>query len=156
MMPYMQFPSYFLSGIVGQLLLEKRKLALPKWLSTSFNVITATVFLTYPFMTYPFISQDKVYFEPEPGLQVALPYVTLIFLWGFANAWLLYRLALTPKGFLTRLLSAKIFQPLSRLSFSLYLVHTVTIWYNSLQTRTTISFANVNELVSFGTFFLKS
>lgn len=145
----MQFPSYFLGGVVGQLLLERRPLHrhLPRPLATAFSLLSGAIFLAYPFMTYPLIQQDQVLFT-ETGPRFALPYVTLILGWAFANAWLLYRLALSPGGALTRFLSAKIWQPLSRLSFSLYLVHIVTIWFNTYQTRSAISFANINELVS--------
>ena len=147
----MQFPSYFLGGVVGQLLLERRPLHrhLPRPLATAFSLLSGAIFLAYPFMTYPLIQQDQVLFT-ETGPRFALPYVTLILGWAFANAWLLYRLALSPGGALTRFLSAKIWQPLSRLSFSLYLVHIVTIWFNTYQTRSAISFANINELVSSG------
>lgn len=145
----MQLPSYFLGGIAGQMLLERRSLKslLPGPLATAFSLLTGAIFLAYPFMTYPMIQEDRVLIT-ETGPLFALPYVTLILGWAFANAWLLYRLALSPTGALTKLLSASIWQPLSRLSFSLYLVHILTIWFNTYQTRSAISFANINELVS--------
>lgn len=143
----MQFTSYFLGAIVGQALLEKRKLSLPAPIITLFHVLTAVIFLGYPFLPYFLLQQDLV-FLANPTLVNAIQYPLYLSLWSAANAWFFYYCSANSSNVIARFLSAKIFQPFSRLSFSIYLVHLMTIWYNAHQTRTTISFANMNELVN--------
>lgn len=145
--PYMQFMSYFLGAIVGQALLEKRTLSLPKPVLTLFNALTLAIFVVYPFSTYWMIYREKM-FIAQPTLWQATIYAIYLLLWSLANAWFFYKCSIDHTNVLSRFLSAKVFQPFSRLSFSLYLVHLMTIWYNAHQSRTAISLANLNELVS--------
>mgnify|MGYP007020383378 CR=1 FL=1 len=47
----------------------------------------------------------------------------------------------------TRILSANLFKPLSRLSFSLYLSHLMTIWFFAHQVRQPISLVTWTDLI---------
>jgi hypothetical protein len=58
------------------------------------------------------------------------------------------------KGIVSRVLSSKFFIPLSRLSFSVYLIHILVVWYFVLQTRQLIRFSFV-DFVSLKTQELK-
>ena len=147
-LPYMQFISYFIGAIVGQLLLEKRQINISSFVRTLFWIATIFIFIFFPLSTHDMVLKD-IYVIENPTWWDGTHYVIYMILWCFANAWFFFQCSMHPESSVARFLSAKIFQPFSRLSFSTYLVHVMTIWYSAHQTRTTISFANLNELVSF-------
>lgn len=142
----MHFIPYFLGGIVGQLLLEKRRLNLSNRTKKIFSSLTVTVFVTLSFLTYIFIRNDQVVIENLTWIHAIL-FAFYLLLWALANAWLFYHCSTNGTSAITKFLSAKIFQPISRISFSLYLIHLMTVSYNAHQTRTTISVVNFNQMV---------
>ena len=140
---------------MGQVLLEKRNLNLSNRTKKIFSILTVIVFLTYPFSSYIFIRNDQVIIL-NPTWIHAIQYVIFLLLWGLANAWLFYFCSTNGASAITRFFFLLIFQPISRLSFSLYLIHLMTIWFNAHQTRTTISLVNFNQMVTNTIFSCKS
>ena len=110
-------------------------------------IFTFLVFLYLPLATIDKTDRLDIMAGNEDPVNAAVFAIFLLF-WSIANGWLVYQCVLNPTNAVARFLSAKFFQPFSRLSFCIYLCHLMTVWYNGYQTRTTISFANMTELVS--------
>lgn len=86
-----------------------------------------------------------------PGnLLIALLIFTVLLVWNGICGWVIYQCAIEPENALARFLSAPVFQPLSRLTYGLFLGHLMTTWFNVMQTRTTVSLSSngLAQLVS--------
>lgn len=79
---------------------------------------------------------------------MASVYTAYHLLWSLGTSFLLFRCAAQPSWALARFLSAPIFQPLSRLSFSVYLVHYVVIPYSVVRSGTVLHLEHAGEFVS--------
>lgn len=120
---------------------------LPQSTTRVFWAFSALILMGLPMASLP--NSANLDLIPGDGtISNAVQFATAVLLWSLATGWVVYQCVINPHNGLARLLSAKFFQPISRLSFCLYLVHLMTIWYNAHQTRTTLSMATMNELVS--------
>lgn len=153
--PYNYFLAYFSGCIVGQALLEGKfgKVGFIRRNGAFLSVLSTTIVMVWPFLTYPLARADSVLFTEYP-LLIALAYTSYNCLWSLATAYILFRCAVQPSWVLARFLSAPIFQPLSRLSFSLYLVHYLVIWSSVLRTHSVLRFEGTDEFVSVICFFI--
>lgn len=154
--PYMYFISYFLGCIVGQLLLEKVKLPISPSTGRFLMILSWCTLVGLPFVPMPFLPSDHTSVNPDtPNYPLSISLATLLLCSSLSSSWLMYYGATNPDNFLSRFFSAKIFHPLSRLSFTLYLVHTVIIWFDAHQSRTPISVVNYEQMVrSFFCYFV--
>ncbi len=146
--PWMYFISYFIGCIVGQMLLEKRNLSIPPAVGRFLMLLAWVTLFSLPFTRTPFLPADT---DHVTGTNYSMGFsvATLFLCASLSSGWLMYYGATNPESIFTRFFAAKIFQPLSRLSFTLYLVHTVVIWYNANQSRTPISVVNYEQMVGF-------
>ena len=83
----------------------------------------------------------------DPSIMNAINFSILILVWSLSNGWIIYQCSIKPKMIVTRILSANLFKPLSRLSFSLYLSHLMTIWFFAHQVRQPISLVTWTDLI---------
>ena len=91
------------------------------WLITIF-ITFSCVFITYPdFKDYP-----NMYFSREWHIAYQS---TARSWWAFAVAYLIYACETYNGGIVKRILTFKFWFPLSRLSYSAYLIHTTVIFY---------------------------
>lgn len=145
---------YFIGILVGQALLEGRSLEFSsQWANRLAWAATTVILLGLPMSSLP-NAGDLSLVSGNRSIGNAVTFAFGVLLWSLANAFLVYQCVIhSGKLAIARFLSAKIFQPLSRLSFALYLVHLMTIWYNVYQTRTPINSSAMNEIVSEKCFF---
>ena len=139
--PFNALVPYFVGAIIGQMLLKgvvlKLSPRLTKLLWAVASLVTVVFFShTYFLMQTP--AEKMIIFLPGT-LLISLLLFTGTLLWNVVSGWVVYQCAIDPKNCFARFLSAQIFQPFSRLSFSLCLGHFMIIGYNVLQTRTTVS-----------------
>ena len=90
---------------------------------------------TYPAVQLP--SDQVEAFQPRTVTTGVAMFVFTLG-WSLANGWIIYQCATNPSNVVSRFLSAKVFQPFSRLSFSFYMVHLMNLWFNTYQARTPI------------------
>ncbi|KAH9423434.1 hypothetical protein DERP_003713 [Dermatophagoides pteronyssinus] len=135
---FMQFVPYFIGCSIGFVILENRLLKFTKWQEILIWTLTSIFLLTIPFSSYLFAS-NEMKISGDPSIMNALNFCLLILLWSLSNGWIIYQCSIKPKMIVTRILSANLFKPLSRLSFSLYLSHLMTIWFFAHQVRQPIS-----------------
>ncbi len=139
--PFNALVPYFVGAIIGQMLLEgfvlKLSPKLTKLLWTVASLVTVIFFShTYFLMQTPV---EKMFIFLPVTLVISVLLFTGALLWNLVSGWVVYQCAIDPSNAFARFLSAQIFQPFSRLSFSLCLGHFMIIGYNVLQTRTTVS-----------------
>ena len=151
--PTMNAVPYFLGVLIGQALLENRVVRLSAAATRSLWALVVLILVAVPMASLPAANDPAM--EPLiPGnrsVANAAAFALVVLLWSLANGWLVYQCVINSnrrRFALGRFLSAKIWQPLSRLSFCFYLVHLSTIWFNVNQTRTTVNIAALNEIVS--------
>ena len=138
---------YFVGVLLGQALLEGRRLAISPISKRAAWALTAAIFLGLPMASLP-SAGDLAQVAGNDSVANAAAFALMVLLWSLANGWLVFNCVTRRDLSLHRFLSAKIWQPLSRLSFALYLVHMMTIWFNVYQTRTAINSSAMNEIVS--------
>ena len=110
-----------------------------------------SLLLVTPFSTYPFIQMDEI---PASNLTIIYNTVKRL-IWIMGIAWIIFASATFDnkskstklstdtdtiqfsyyQGYVSKFLSAKIWQPFSRLTFSIYLVQSLVVWYHGYQTR---------------------
>ena len=141
---------YFVGVILGLILLRIRPLPIgPKtcwllWLS----LFPLTMLL--PFGSYTFKDSTEPVVEPLPS---AIIFSTVRLIWSSGIFWLCYECANGRAGAIRTLLSANILQPLSRLSFAIYLAHIIPIWHHYFSIRNPVT-VSVDSFVSFFLFSL--
>ena len=113
------------------------------WLA-SFAFINFLLFHTYFPIQTP--HEQMTYFLPGT-LNTALTIFIFTLTNSLSIAWILYQCAVNSQNAVSRFLSAKVFQPLSRLSFSVLLMQMPVILFNDLQTRKLVSLSGINALV---------
>lgn len=133
------------------MLLEKTKLSLSSSVARLLTVLSGFLLIGIPFLPTPFLKNfgdsKKTIFGPNYPMAISL--VSLQLCASLSTAWLFYFATNNSNSILTRFLSAKIFIPFSRLSFALYLIHTVVIWYDAHQSRTPVNVVNYQQMVIF-------
>lgn len=145
--PWLQLIAYFTGAILGLVFLENRQLILSKFQEKFCWGLSIFFFVMIP--TASFFDEINVNtVNGDNSIQDALKMAIVSFIWTLTIVWFIYQCFVNGNNFLARFLSAPVFQPFSRLSFSFYMVHLTTIWYNVLQTRTPINNANSHEIVS--------
>ena len=102
--------------------------------------------LLLPFVSMAFIASTEPVHEPLPS---AIIFGIIRFIWSAGMFWLCYECACGRAGPIRRLLSADFLQPFSRLTFTIYLVHTIPIWHHYFSLRNPVvvsveSFVNFN------------
>ena len=101
--------------------------------------------IAIPLSTYPSVHQDS---DPNSNsIMDAIIFSLKYILWSMSISWILYNCAINRGGILLKMSSAKFFQPLSRLTFCMYLTHVMLIWFNVYQVRYPIP-ANISTFVS--------
>ena len=150
--PYNHFIPYFIGAILGQMLLEKKIIQFSNVVSKLFWTLSIVVIVFLFTGTYMQLQ------EPAESISIYLPSTvttavlifTMTCAWSFTNGWIVYNCATQPMNPINRFLSASIFQPFSRLSFSFYLCHICSLWFTVLQTRSPVSvtFISLLQLVS--------
>lgn len=145
---------YFIGVLVGQALLEGRSLEFSSQRANRLAwAATTLIFLGLPMASLP-NAGDLSLVPGNTSVGNAIAFAVSVLLWSLANGWLVYNCVVNgEKLAIAKFLSAKIFQPLSRLSFALYLVHLMTIWFNVYQTRVPINSSAMNEIVSSFVYF---
>ncbi|CAG2058140.1 unnamed protein product [Timema podura] len=94
---------------------------------TSLLIQTAVIF-----GAYRLIQADYKYNVVEATLYGGLHR----FAWALSVAWLVFACAKGYGGFINTLLSARVFRPLSRISYSMYLTHIAVMFMSSARLRT--------------------
>lgn len=143
---WMQLIPYFAGAILGLMFLENRRLQLSRFQERLGWTLAIFFFFAIPFASY-FEEKSVDTVTGGKSLQDVTALLVASFLWVFANVWFVYQCYVNNRNPLARFLSAPVFQPLSRLSFSFYMVHLMTIWYNVLQTRSPINIVTDHETV---------
>lgn len=144
--PWMQLIAYFSGAVLGLMLLEDRRLQLSTFQEKLLWALSIFFFVTIPVASY----FDEISVDTVTGggtIQDAATLVVVSFLWTFTIVWFIYQCFVDGNNPLARFLSAPVLQPFSRVSFSFYMVHLMTIWYNLLQTRTPINMVDIHEIV---------
>ena len=161
----MQFIPYFLGCAIGFVILENRPIKFTKVRMMIIIVVIkinfffhkqwqeiliwsfSTLFLvTIPFASYIFASNEMKISGDGTTLN-AINFAIMVLLWSLSNTWLVYQCAIKPRMIISSILSANFFKPISRLSFSLYLSHLMTIWFMAHQVRDPVSMANWTDIL---------
>lgn len=93
-------------------------------------VIPLAIFL--PLSSYQFVA------VPEPivnALESSIMFGVARVLWSSIIVWVVLEFANGNGGLARRFLSADIFQPFSRLSFAIYLIHIIVVWHYFFNVR---------------------
>jgi len=126
------FAAYFAGMLIAGLLNLRTKKTLKRHIRRIFWWSAIGIVIVLPFSTYPFIQMDEI-----PANFLSLSYTGVKrFLWISSISWIIFASSSFSKNsFTARLLSAKIFQPLSRLTFCVYLVQSVVVWVHTYTSR---------------------
>ncbi|XP_046738162.1 nose resistant to fluoxetine protein 6-like [Diprion similis] len=137
MTTYNRACAYFLGILLGYDVATKKR-QLTK-VNVSINwIVTAVLFLFCACATHFNYNKD---FVDNRLLEVVLV-VTLRPCWSIAIAWIIYACTQGYGGPVNRFLSAPFFRPLSRLSYSIYLLHFSIQSQRNAVARTPVSFSN--------------
>ncbi|KAH7638651.1 acyltransferase-like protein [Dermatophagoides farinae] len=141
------YSAYF-TGLLIAGLLQNRRFSLKKNIRLILWWAAIILALVIPFSTYPFIQMEYI---PDSSL-IAILYTGIKrFFWIFAIGWIVYASCTeTDKNIVSRFLSAKIFQPFSRLTFSIYLTQSLVVWYYSYQSRELHTISHYNSIFRIG------
>ncbi|XP_076319872.1 nose resistant to fluoxetine protein 6-like isoform X2 [Tachypleus tridentatus] len=121
--PYTHLGPYAVGVIVGYMLVNHENVALPKFakfigwmISVSFNLVV--LLLTYPWNN-----------GTIPGVSVSVAYASIHrIIWATGIGWTTFMSVVDQTNPVKMVLSWKGFVPISRLSYSLYVVHLLVIW----------------------------
>jgi hypothetical protein len=143
---YQHMGPYCLGLLVGYLL-RKQPTRLPKHLTWLLWLLLPPLSFTTLLLTYLW---NGAYSEPNlinPSPLVSAVYVAIHrTIWSALVAWLVFACSTGRATLLSSFLSSSIFLPLSRLSYSIYLVHLPVIMFRSLNLRHTIEWTDQNIL----------
>lgn len=102
-------------------------------------VIPLGIFL--PLSSYQFID------VPEPivnGLESSIMFGVARVLWSLIIVWVVLEFSNGNGSIARRFLSADIFQPFSRLSFAIYLIHIIVVWHYFFNVRVPLDLSSDN------------
>lgn len=136
---------YCLGIFVGYLLYKQPQIKLPKHLTWLLWMLLPPLSFTTLLLTYLW---NGAYSEPQlinPSPLISAVYVAIHrTIWTSLVAWLVFACATGRARLLASFLSHQAFVPLSRLSFSIYLVHMPLIMFRALNLRHTVEWTDLN------------
>ena len=144
-------PSYAIGFIIGLILFENRKYKMTWKKIFFFRMIGISTLLYATFYTFNKIQQNDLV-NTDPSILTYLTMASTNVSFSVFVGYLLYNLTTDPTSFASRFLSHKFFLPFSKLSFGIYLLHSTVITFNTFQTRSLISYDNINNIVSIHSF----
>ena len=97
-----------------------------------------------PFLSHGFAESETVVENP---LESAITFGFIRLFWSAGITWICFECASGRAGFINQMLSSDFWQPLSRLTFTIYLIHIVPIWHNIFRIRSPIAISH-ESLVS--------
>lgn len=103
---------YYMFQTRDQRLALSKNMVIALW-SATFISIVAVLFTPWPF--YYFENQDVHYFAIYSGVHKSL--------WAAATAWIILACVKGERGFVNWFLSLSIWQPLAKLTYSIYIIH---------------------------------
>ena len=138
------FQAYFAGMLIAGLLNLRTKKTLKRHIKRIFWWTSIGIIIALPFSTYPFIQMEEI-----PANFLSLSYTGIKrTLWIASISWIIFASSSFSKNSITaRILSAKIFQPFSRLTFCIYLVHSVVIWVYTYTSRSLHPIAHFNAVM---------
>ncbi|XP_022242186.1 nose resistant to fluoxetine protein 6-like [Limulus polyphemus] len=142
--PYTHLGPYAVGVIVGYMLVNHGNVVLPRFakligwmLSVSFNL--AVLLLTYPWNN-----------GTVPGVSVSVAYASIHrIIWATGLGWTSFMSVVDQANPVKMILSWKGFVPISRLSYSLYVVHLLVIWLRVWTFRERVVFHHYDLLYQF-------
>lgn len=136
---------YCMGIFVGYLLYKKPDIKLPKRLTITLWIVLPPLSFTTLLLTYLWNGAYADLNMINPSPLVSSIYVALHrFIWTSLLAWIVFACITGRARFLNNLLSWPMFVPISRLSFSIYLVHLPVIMFRALNIRQTIEWTDTN------------
>lgn len=163
---HVRFSSWLIGVIAGYFFFEARKKSvyIPK-VSCQFNSVfaiklTASHFQLFNlfawtlslvlmviviFINYPLMQLDSTATPLEYGLYDALSRVA----WSIAVCYIIFACVHNHGGFVNRFLSHPLWQPISRLSYSIYLMHLLVIMVTSATLKAPLYFSELNAVSLF-------
>lgn len=144
--PWTQAIPFFMGTFLGQLLLDGKVRPLSIGWSRTLSWLAGVIVLLVPINTY-YDSQSMESVTKGNDFSETIPLIIACILFCLSIFWFLYQSLASPSNWLTKFFGAKIFQPFSRISFSLYMCHWYPIWYNVANVRNPINLANMHELM---------
>jgi hypothetical protein len=101
----------------------------------------------------PFSSMNLAQSETvvDMPLESAIVFGIIRLIWSAGVTWICYECATGRAGLINKLLSSNCLQPLSRLTFCIYLIHIVPVWHNFFIIRSPITISHAS-LVSINEF----
>ncbi|XP_066592062.1 uncharacterized protein [Prorops nasuta] len=145
MTPYLRIGPYLFGIITGYVISNKKINPIQKIHAVTGWLVMVTCFL-FIFVTY-LIFINKSY-EYNVFMEVCHTFLTHS-AWGIAISWLIYACAHDQAGIIGKVLSARLFIPLSRVSYCFYLVHLlIQVLIYSITRRTVIYYTITGTMYS--------
>lgn len=142
---------YCLGILTGYVLHTRPTIRLPKHLTWMLWLLLPPLSFTTLLLTYLW---NGAYDDPDlinPSPLVSALYVAIHrIIWTSLVAWIVFAAATGRAKLLSNFLSHSIFIPLSRLSYSIYLVHLPVIMFRALNLRHTLEWTDSNIVSSNG------
>lgn len=142
---YQHLGPYCLGILIGYLLYKRPHMKLPKYLTWLLWLFLPPLSFTTLLLTYLW---NGAYEEPSlinPSPLVSAFYVAIHrTIWTSLIAWIVFACSTGRAKLISSFLSHPMFIPLSRLSFSIYLVHLPVIMFRALNLRHTIEWTDMN------------
>ena len=107
-------------------------------------IVSLPIVIVIPFLSHGFAESETVVENP---LESAITFGVIRLLWSAGITWICFECASGRAGFINKMLSSDFWQPLSRLTFTIYLIHILPVWHNFFRIRTPITIS-MESLVS--------
>lgn len=146
---YNHFAAYLAGVLVAAYLHQRPKPPAPASAATTRSLVwlSLVVLLLVPFSTYPFIHMSSIPTTILPILYTGIKRAA----WIAALSWIIYAsCTVSRRALLGQVLSARMWQPLSRLTFSVYLVQSLAVWMYAYNLRDTVSISHMNTFYRIG------
>ncbi|XP_035212889.1 nose resistant to fluoxetine protein 6-like [Stegodyphus dumicola] len=142
--PYPHIGAYCVGLALGYLLWKYHKWTLSKLAQSAGWAVSSASCLAVLFATYSWSRGNRA--DPAEGVIYAVLHRTV---WAAGVAWVLFICATGHGGILNKFLSWQIFAPLSRLSYSVYLLHFPVLWVRVSWRRSLLNFHHYDIVTEF-------
>lgn len=149
---YNHYAAYLAGLLLAAYLNRPQPLFIGRRLSRSLWLAALVTLFLIPFSTYPFITMDAI---PVNVLSMSYTGVKRT-LWIGAFSWIILACSSFARtGLIGQVLSAKMWQPLSRLTFCIYLTQSLVVWVYAYQGRSLHYLSHYNTVIRAGTMVLR-
>lgn len=149
------FAAYLAGVLVAAYLHQRPKPPAPSCVTITRWLVwlSLSILLLIPFSTYPFIAMESI---PDTIFPIFYTGIKRA-LWIASLSWIIYAsCTISRRSLLGQVLSAKMWQPLSRLTFSIYLVQSLSVWMYAYNLRDTVPVSHMNTFYRIGGMMLYS